>query len=152
MLKRVMQVFILSSTLAAAAWAAQDTPSGTPPPTPPPSAKDRNKPQPQGKNAPAQPRIVDSDAPPTPASPEEDMEVAEYYIHKGDPDAAIPRLEEAISEKPNLAKPRLLLAEMYEKRGDVPDALKYYRDYLKIFPSAPDAKKIQKKIDKLASQ
>ncbi|HXX45224.1 MAG TPA: tetratricopeptide repeat protein [Candidatus Acidoferrales bacterium] len=152
MLKRVMQIFMLSSSLVAAAWAAQDTPSGTPPPTPPPSAKDKNKSRPQGKNAPAQPRIVDSDAPPTPASPEEDMEVAEYYIHKGDPDAAIPRLEEAISQKPNLAKPRLMLAEIYEKRGDVPDALNYYRDYLKTYPSAPDAKKIQKKIEKLANQ
>lgn len=152
MLKRVTQIFILSSTLVAAAWAAQDTPSGTPPPTPPPSAKDKNKSQPQGKNAPSQPRIVDSDAPPTPASPEEDMEVAEYYLRKGDPDAAIPRLEEAISEKPNLAKPRLLLAEIYEKRGDVPDALKYYRDYLKTYPSAPDAKKVQKKIEKLANE
>lgn len=152
MLKRVTQIFILSSTLVAAAWAAQDTPSGTPPPTPPPSAKDKNKSQPQGKNAPPQPRIVDSDAPPTPASPEEDMEVAEYYLRKGDPDAAIPRLEEAISEKPNLAKPRLLLAEIYEKRGDVPDALKYYRDYLKTYPSAPDAKKVQKKIEKLANE
>jgi tetratricopeptide (TPR) repeat protein len=152
MLKRVMQILILSSTVVAAAWAAQDTPSGTPPPTPPPRAKDKSKPQPQGKTAPAQPRIVDSDTPPTPASPEEDMEVAEYYIHKGDPDAAIPRLEEAISEKPNLAKPRLLLAEIYEKRGDVQDALKCYRDYLKTYPSAPDVKKIQKKIDKLANQ
>lgn len=80
------------------------------------------------------------------------MEVAEYYLRKGDPDAAIPRLEEAISEKPNLAKPRLLLAEIYEKRGDVPDALKYYRDYLKTYPSAPDAKKVQKKIEKLANE
>lgn len=80
------------------------------------------------------------------------MEVAAYYIRKGDSDAAIPRLEEAISEKPNLAKPRLMLAEIYEKRGDAPDAVKCYRDYLKVFPSAPDAKKIEKKIDRLTGQ
>jgi len=80
------------------------------------------------------------------------MEVAQYYLHKGDPDAAIPRLEEAISERPNLAKPRLMLAEIYEKRGDVPDAVKYYKEYLKVFPSAPDAKKIERKIEKLTNQ
>jgi len=96
--------------------------------------------------------MEDTDAPPTPASPEEDMEVAQYYLHKGDPDAAIPRLEEAISERPNLAKPRLMLAEIYEKRGDVPDAVKYYKEYLKAFPSAPDAKKIERKIEKLTNQ
>jgi len=96
--------------------------------------------------------MEDTDAPPTPASPEEDMEVAQYYLHKGDPDAAIPRLEEAISERPNLAKPRMMLAEIYEKRGDVPDAVKYYKEYLKVFPGAPDAKKIERKIEKLTNQ
>jgi len=96
--------------------------------------------------------MQDTDAPPTPASAEEDMEVAQYYIHKGDPDAAIPRLQEAISERPNLAKPRLMLAEIYEKRGDAPDAIKYYKEYLQVFPAAPDAKKIEKKIEKLASR
>ena len=96
--------------------------------------------------------MEDTDAPPTPSSPEEDMEVAQYYLHKGDPDAAIPRLEEAISERPNLAKPRLMLAEIYEKRRDVPDAVRYYKEYLKVFPSAPDAKKIERKIEKLTNQ
>ncbi len=152
MWQRVTRIFILSLTLVTTAWAAQDAPSGTPPPTPPPNGKQKNKSQAQGKNVATQPRMEDTDAPPTPASPEEDMEVAEYYIRKGDPDAAIPRLEEAIGEKPNFAKPCLMLAEIFEKRGDVPDALKYYRDYLKSYPSAPDAKKIQKKIEKLASQ
>ena len=96
--------------------------------------------------------MQDTDAPPTPASPEEDIEVAQYYIRKGDPDAAIPRLEEAIQLKPNLAKPRLMLAEVYEKKDDAPDAIKCYKEYLGVFPSAPDAKKVQKKIEKLESR
>lgn len=77
------------------------------------------------------------------------MQVAEYYVHKGDPDAAIPRLQEAIQEKPNLAKPRLMLAEIYEKKGDAPDALRCYKEYLQLFPTAADSEKVEKKIEKL---
>jgi tetratricopeptide (TPR) repeat protein len=92
---------------------------------------------------------ADSDAPLSASSAEQDMEVASYYIHKGDPDAAIPRLEEAIRLKPKVAKPRLMLAEIYEKKGDAAAAVKCYREYLQVFPSAPDQKKIEKKIEKL---
>lgn len=78
------------------------------------------------------------------------MEVATFYMRKGDPDASIPRLEEAIRLKPDYAKPRLLLAEIYEKKGDKQSAVKYYRDYLQVYPHAPDAKKIEAKINKLS--
>jgi len=108
---------------------------------------------PPGKSAgDAKAQETDSDALPTPSSAEQDLEVASYYIHKGDPDAAIPRLEEAIRLKPKLAKPRLMLAEVYEKKGDPAEAVKYYKEYLEVFPSAPDAKKIERKIEKLSSQ
>jgi Tfp pilus assembly protein PilF len=80
------------------------------------------------------------------------MEVASYYLRKGDPDAAIPRLEDAIRLKPKLAKPRLMLAETYEKKGDAAAAVKCYKDYLQAFPNAPDEKKIEKKIEKLSGQ
>jgi len=93
--------------------------------------------------------MVDSDEPPTPSTPEQDMDVATYYIHKGDYDAAVPRLQEAIQEKPTLARPRLMLAEVYEKKGDTRAAVQTYQDYLKALPNAPDAKKIEKKIEKL---
>ncbi len=96
--------------------------------------------------------VVDTDTPLPPDSAEKDMEVAEYYIHKGDPDAAIPRLEEAIQNQPKLPKPRLMLAEVYEKKGDAPDALRCYKEYLQAFPSAPDAKKVEKKIEKLSAE
>lgn len=121
------------------ARAAQQKP--TPPPANPPS----------GTKAPTQQQNTDS-ATATPASAEEDIDVATYYIRKGDSDAAIPRLEEAIRLRPKLAKPRLMLAEVYEKKGDTPTALKYYKQYLQVFPTAPDAKKIEKKIEKLSGQ
>ncbi len=75
-----------------------------------------------------------------------------FYLHKGDIDAAIPRFEEAAALQPKDGKPRLLLAECYEKKHDPANAAKYYREYLKVDPNAPDAKKIQKKIEKLEAQ
>jgi len=46
----------------------------------------------------------------------------------------------------------LLLAEAYEKKGDKAEALKYYKEYLQVFPTAPDAKNVRKKIEKLSGQ
>jgi tetratricopeptide (TPR) repeat protein len=83
---------------------------------------------------------------------EKDIEVATFYMHKGDVDAAIPRLEEAAKLRPNYGKPRLLLADCYERKHDPASALKYYKEYLKVYPNAPDAKKIEKKIDKLETR
>lgn len=80
---------------------------------------------------------------------EKDIEVGTFYLHKGDLDAAIPRFEEAASLRPTYGKPRLLLAEVYEKKKDTDSALRYYKEYLKVYPNAPDAKKIHKKIEKL---
>jgi Tfp pilus assembly protein PilF len=83
---------------------------------------------------------------------EHDIEVGIYYLHKGDVDAAIGRFEDAIRERPNLAKPRLLLAEAYEKKGDREQAVHYYKEYLQVLPGAPDAKKIRRKIEKLSRE
>jgi tetratricopeptide (TPR) repeat protein len=83
---------------------------------------------------------------------EKDIDVAAFYMHKGDFDAAIPRLEEAAKLQPNYGKPRLLLADCYEKKHDPVNAVKYYKEYLKVYPNAPDAKKIQKRIEKLEGQ
>ncbi len=86
------------------------------------------------------------------ASAEEDIEVGTFYMHKGDTDAAIPRFQDAIRQQPRLAKPRILLAEAYEKKGDKISAAKSYKEYLQAFPNAPDKKKIEGKIEKLASR
>jgi len=83
---------------------------------------------------------------------EKDVEVGTFYMHKGDMDAAIDRFLEAIKMRPNYAKPRLLLGEVYEKKGEKESAVKYYKEYLQVYPSAPDGKRIQKKIDKLSQE
>ena len=54
---------------------------------------------------------------------QKDLEVGMFYLHKGDVDAAIDRFKDAIVLRPNFAKPRLLLAEAYEKKGDKTEAL-----------------------------
>jgi tetratricopeptide (TPR) repeat protein len=87
-----------------------------------------------------------------PVSAEDDIEVGTFYMHKGDIDAAISRYKDAIRLRSNFAKPRLLLAEAYEKKNDKSSALKYYKEYLEVFPTAPDAKKIHSKIEKLSAE
>jgi predicted Zn-dependent protease len=81
-----------------------------------------------------------------------DMEVAEYYLRKGDVDAAIGRLQDAIQLQPKLPRPYLLLAQACERKRDKAAAAKYYREYLRVSPTAPDAQKIQKKIEKLTAR
>ena len=82
---------------------------------------------------------------------QQDVEVGEFYLHKGDLDAAITRFEDAVKLRANFAKPRLLLAETYEKKGDKEEAVRYYKEYLQVLPVAPDAKKVKEKIEKLSS-
>lgn len=78
-----------------------------------------------------------------------DVEVARFYLRKGDLDAAINRLLEAAQLMPSYAEPRRMLGEAYERKGDTENALKYYREYLKVYPHAPDSAKVKKKITKL---
>jgi tetratricopeptide (TPR) repeat protein len=83
---------------------------------------------------------------------QQDIDVGMFYLHKGDVDAAIARFEDAITLRANFAKPRLLLAECYEKKGDPSEAVRYYKEYLQVLPNAPDAKKVREKIDKLSKK
>lgn len=107
--------------------------------------------QKQKPTGPAQSEQQANDTAPQ-ASAEEDIEVGTFYMHKGDTDAAIPRFQDAIRQQPRLGKPRILLAEAYEKKGDNINAAKSYRGYLQAFPNAPDKKKIEKKIEKLSNR
>lgn len=81
-----------------------------------------------------------------------DIEVAEYYLRKGDVDAAIGRLQDAIQSQPKLPRPYLLLAHACERKKDRAAAAKYYQEYLRVSPTAPDAQRIQKKIEKLTAR
>lgn len=85
-----------------------------------------------------------------PFNAEQDVEVGTFYMRKGDYDAAVSRFEHAITLNPKYAKPRYLLGECYEKKNEKQTAVKYYKEYLQVFPDAPDRKKVEKKIEKLS--
>jgi len=84
-----------------------------------------------------------------PLRAENDIEVAQHYMHIGDYDAAIDRLQDAIDSKPGYAIPFRYLGEAQEKKGLKKQAIKSYQRYLDLYPRAEDAAKIRKKIDKL---
>jgi tetratricopeptide (TPR) repeat protein len=108
----------------------------------------------QPKSKAAKPGVLPPEDDPAwdPFHAQQDIDVGEFYLHKGDLDAAITRFEDAIRLRANFAKPRLLLAETYEKKGDKSEAVRYYKEYLQVLPTAPDAKKVQQKIEKLSKK
>jgi len=114
------------------------------------SSKSAAKPKPNSstdnatQNAPDQPAW-------DPLRAEKDMQVGQYYLHKGDVDAAIDRFEDATLAKPGYAIPFRFLGEAQEKKGLKRDALKSYTRYLDLFPTAEDHEKIERKIAKLRS-
>ncbi len=99
-----------------------------------------------GAQSPAEPPPFD------PLHAEKNIEVGNYYMKKGNYDAAIERFQEAARLKPNFARPYRLLGEAYEKKSDKAEAVKAYRKYLEILPSADDAGKIRKRIEKLSRE
>jgi tetratricopeptide (TPR) repeat protein len=115
------------------------------------SSKDTPKPKPNSttdnatQNAPDQPTW-------DPLRAERDLEVGQYYMHKGDLDAAIDRFEDAALAKPGYAVPYRFLGECQEKKGRKRDAIKSYTRYLDLFPHAEDKEKVEKKIEKLRSE
>jgi tetratricopeptide (TPR) repeat protein len=94
------------------------------------------------QNAPDQPKW-------DPLRAEKDLEVGQYYMKRGDYDAAIDRFNDAIEAKPGFAIPFRYLGEAEEKKGLRKKALKAYQRYLDLVPHADDREKIRKKIEKL---
>jgi tetratricopeptide (TPR) repeat protein len=128
---------------------AQEQPSKPPQPaSPQPASPQPTAPQPSqvpaDKSDPNQPQVYD------PYHAMKAMEVGQYYLRKGDTEAALDRFQDAIRYKYDFARPRLLIAEIYERRHDNAQAIRYYSEYLKILPQAPDAKRIKERIDKLS--
>ena len=80
------------------------------------------------------------------------MQVGQYYLHKGDMDAAIDRFQDAAEAKPGYAIPFRFLGEAQERKGLKRDALKSYTRYLDLYPRAEDKDKIEKKIEKLRNE
>ena len=87
-----------------------------------------------------------------PLRAEKDLEVGQYYMRKGDVDAAIDRFQDATAAKPGYAIPFRYLGEAQEKKGLKKQAIASYSRYLDLYPHAEDADKIRKKIDKLRSE
>ena len=139
------QLVLVVFLLALSTPAQQGDQKPSPPPAGPPAGESSSKPQPLPPPMPATGTY-------DPVSAEDDIEVGAFYMHKGDIDAAISRYKDAIRLRSNFAKPRLLLAEAYEKKHDKASALKYYKEYLEVFPKAPEAKRVQSRIDKLSSE
>ena len=87
-----------------------------------------------------------------PLRAEKDIEVGQYYMRKGDVDAAIDRFQDATTAKPGYAIPFRYLGDAQEKKGLRKEAIKSYSRYLDLYPHAEDGDKIRKKIDKLRSE
>jgi tetratricopeptide (TPR) repeat protein len=113
--------------------------SGSPQPTAPQSSHAA-----ADKTDPNQPQVYD------PYHAMKAMEVGLYYLRKGDQEAALDRFQDAIRYKYDFARPRLLVGEIYERRHDNAQAIRYYSEYLKILPQAPDAKKVRERIERLS--
>jgi len=116
-----------------------------PPPEKPagkPEKNDKKNKDSAANSAPDQPKW-------DPLRAEKDLEVGQYYMRKGDVDAAIDRFEDAILAKPGYAIPFRFLGEAQEKKGLKKQAIKSFQRYLDLYPHAEDRDKIQKRIDKL---
>jgi tetratricopeptide (TPR) repeat protein len=148
-LRCALQFLIAASLLAAGSpLYAQDPPKdSSSKPAEPPSAPPLKPPAKPNKdnatqNAPDQPTW-------DPLRAEKDMEVGQYYMRKGDVEAAIDRFQDATLAKPGYAIPFRFLGEAQEKRGLKKQAIKSYQRYLDLYPHAEDGDKIKKKLEKL---
>jgi tetratricopeptide (TPR) repeat protein len=125
-------------------------------PAPESSSKPADTPQPKKPDKKKQSDSATQSAPdqPTwdPLRAEKDLEVGQYYMHKGDVDAAIDRFQDATTAKPGYAIPFRYLGEAQEKKGLKKQAIQSYSRYLDLYPHAEDGDKIRKKIDKLRSE
>jgi tetratricopeptide (TPR) repeat protein len=84
-----------------------------------------------------------------PLRAEKDLEVGQFYMKRGDVDAAIDRFQDAIVAKPGYAIPFRYLGEAQEKKGLKKQAIKSFQRYLDLYPHAEDGDKVRKKMDKL---
>jgi tetratricopeptide (TPR) repeat protein len=142
---------------AASLVGAQESPqdSSSKPADPPSPAPEK----PTGKPGKHEKKSKDTAAKSAPDQPtwdplraEKDLEVGQYYMRKGDVDAAIDRFEDATLAKPGYAIPFRFLGEAQEKKGLKKQAIKSYQRYLDLYPHAEDRVKIQKRIDKLHTE
>ena len=114
----------------------------------PPAPQEKQKP-PAKKNADSATQSAPDQPTWDPLRAEKDLEIGQYYMRKGDVDAAIDRFQDATTAKPGFAIPFRYLGEAQEKKGLKKQAIKSYQRYLDMVPHADDAEKIRKRIEKL---
>jgi tetratricopeptide (TPR) repeat protein len=137
-------VFLLFAVLPMHAQGPPQESSSKPAEAPaaPPKPTAKQKKDTATQNAPDQPTW-------DPLRAEKDLEVGQYYMKKGDVDAAIDRFQDATTAKPGYAIPFRYLGEAQEKKGLKKQAIKSYQRYLDLYPRAEDGDKVRKRIDKL---
>jgi tetratricopeptide (TPR) repeat protein len=147
---RLFAAIAVLTVSATSAW-SQDPQNQNPPPPPPPVPADNGAPAPKSDKKTTDSATASAPDQPTwdPLRADRDMQVGEYYLHKGDVDAAIDRFQDAILAKPGYGLPFRFLGEAQEKKGYKKPAIKSYQRYLDLVPKADDAEKIKKKIEKL---
>ena len=81
-----------------------------------------------------------------PIGAKKNVEVGAFYMKKGNYDAAIDRFHDATRQNTAFAEPYLRLGEAYEKKGDPESALKAYKQYLRLYPTSPERKRVEDRI------
>ena len=130
----------------------EQKPSGADPGTKPKSDQPAKPPGTVDAEAPSPRVATDKNEVYDPYHANKSIEVGKYYMRKGDTDAAIERFKDAIHYKYDFAIPRILLGEAYEKKHEDGEAVRYYKEYLKILPNGPDAKHAKERIEKLSKR
>ena len=151
-LPKAIPIFVASSLFFTGAQLHAQDPaqeSSSKPQAPPGTAPPKPAPKPNKDSA----TQSASDQPTwDPLRAEKDLEVGQYYMKKGDVDAAIDRFQDAILAKPGYAIPFRFLADAQEKKGFRKQAIKSYQRYLDLYPHAEDGDKVKKKIEKLRKE
>jgi tetratricopeptide (TPR) repeat protein len=146
---KTIPIFAIASLLFAGAHAPAQNPPGESSSKP---AQQQDAPPPKSPAKPNKDNATANapDQPPwDPLRAEKDLEVGQYYMRKGDVDAAIDRFQDATVAKPGYAIPFRYLGDAQEKKGLKKQAIKSYQRYLDLYPHAEDGDKIRKKIEKL---
>jgi tetratricopeptide (TPR) repeat protein len=80
-----------------------------------------------------------------------DDEVGDFYFKRGNYKAALARYQDALLYKDNDAVANFRMAQCYEKLDQPAEAVRYYKEYLKILPEGPFAKQAKKALEKLGA-
>jgi len=145
-------VVIFASALFSSGALAQTQPP-PPPPTPPAAGESSSK-NADADAVPVPPKTdAEKDLASLPAMDRlaavKDIEIGQYYMNKGNLDAAIDRLHDAAVSYPTYAEPWRLMGIAYEKKGQLGEAIKADQEYLRLYPHAQIRKKLEAHIEEL---